>query len=82
MCPPGPTLPPRTGLVAGFVITGAAARTVLIRGLGPGMADFGVRTALADPQLELFSGPKSLAANDHWPEAPRSAACPVPPATP
>ena len=40
--------------IAGFVISGIASRTVLIRGIGPGLAQFGVVAPLADPQLTLF----------------------------
>ena len=61
-------------LVAGFVITGGAARTVLIRGIGPGLAEFGIRTVLFDPQLELFAGATPLATNDNWHEAPNAVA--------
>lgn len=40
--------------IAGFVITGNRSRTVLIRGIGPGLEQFGVVAPLADPQLTLF----------------------------
>lgn len=41
-------------LIAGFVIEGTAAETVLIRASGPALAAFGVSGALADPELQLF----------------------------
>ena len=41
-------------LIAGFVIDGTAARTVLIRGAGPALAALGVAGALPDPQLQLY----------------------------
>lgn len=53
-------------LIAGFVIAGPAARTVLIRAVGPSLANFGVAAALADPQLSLFSGSGRLLGNDDW----------------
>lgn len=56
-------------LIAGFVVTGDAPKRVLIRGIGPGLAAFGVTGALADPQLKLFSSPNSanpIAQNDNW----------------
>ncbi|MBS0663652.1 MAG: hypothetical protein JSR48_10350 [Verrucomicrobia bacterium] len=57
-------------LIAGFVIGGSTARTVLIRGVGPRLADYGVPGALADPQLQLYQsvgGNSTLvAANDDW----------------
>lgn len=57
-----------TGLTAGFVIDGTAAKRVLIRAVGPtiGAAPFNVPGAVADPQLTLFSGQASIAANDNW----------------
>lgn len=61
-------------LIAGFVVAGPVARTVLIRAIGPGLAQFGVRTALADPRLTLFSGGTALASNDNWYEAPNAVA--------
>ena len=55
-------------LVAGFVVTGNAPRRVLIRGIGPGLAAFGVTGTVADPVLKLFrAGAASpMAQNDNW----------------
>jgi hypothetical protein len=61
-------------LIAGFVIEGPVARTVLIRGVGPGLAQFGVKTALTDPRLTLFSGSTTVATNDNWYDAPNAMA--------
>jgi sugar lactone lactonase YvrE len=57
-----------TGLTAGFVIDGTAAKRVLIRAVGPtiGAAPFNVPGAVADPQMTLFSGQASIGANDNW----------------
>jgi hypothetical protein len=41
-------------ITAGFVIGGSQAQTVLIRGVGPTLASFGVVGALSDVKLELF----------------------------
>jgi hypothetical protein len=41
-------------LIAGFVVAGATSETVLIRGSGPALAQFGVSGALADPLLQLY----------------------------
>jgi hypothetical protein len=41
-------------LIAGFVIGGSTAKTVLIRGSGPALTGFGVSGALPDPQLKLY----------------------------
>ncbi|MEY2880907.1 MAG: hypothetical protein RLZZ15_3287 [Verrucomicrobiota bacterium] len=54
------------GLFAGFVITGTAARTILVRAIGPTLAAFGVTGVLADPRLDLFRGSTVIASNDNW----------------
>src|SRR3972149_3271705 len=43
-------------MIGGFIISGTAPRSVLIRGFGPTLADFGVTGALANPYIELYSG--------------------------
>lgn len=53
-------------LIAGFTIDGPVAKTVLIRGVGPKLATFGVSGFLADPKLELFLGSTKIAENDSW----------------
>lgn len=56
-------------LTAGFVIDGNVPKRVLIRAVGPGLAQFlGAATVLADPQLQVFQSgqPYVLAANDDW----------------
>lgn len=53
-------------LIAGFVVGGTTAKTVLIRAIGPTLADFGVTGALADPRLQLFSGTTLLRENNDW----------------
>lgn len=40
-------------VVAGFVVTGSAPKSVLIRAIGPGLASFGVRDTVAQPRLVL-----------------------------
>jgi hypothetical protein len=52
-------------MIAGIVVEGGA-KTLLIRGIGPGLAQFGVEGTLADPVLTLFSGETVIAANDNW----------------
>ena len=53
-------------LIAGLVIGGNAPKTVLIRGVGPGLTQFGVPAVLADPQITVFSGSTILATNASW----------------
>jgi GH35 family endo-1,4-beta-xylanase len=52
--------------IPGLVVTGASARTFLIRGVGPGLAEFGVTGTLARPALVLMRGSTAVHANDHW----------------
>ncbi|MBM3874133.1 MAG: hypothetical protein FJ382_10450 [Verrucomicrobia bacterium] len=54
-------------LIAGFVVEGSGSLRLLIRGIGPGLAGFGVAGALSDPQIAVFRGSSLLAANDNWP---------------
>jgi hypothetical protein len=55
-------------LAVGFVLGGQSARTVLIRGVGLSLAQFGISGVMADPRLELFdnSTGQRIAANDDW----------------
>ena len=54
-------------LIAGFVVTGNAPKTLLIRGIGPTLASLGVSGVLADPQLALFDRTSTkIAENDNW----------------
>jgi hypothetical protein len=41
-------------LIAGFVIAGVTSETVLIRGSGPALTQFGISGALTDPLLQLY----------------------------
>jgi hypothetical protein len=51
---------------AQFTLDSAPFFPVLIRAIGPTLAPFGVTDLLADPKLELFSGPGKIAENDNW----------------
>lgn len=53
-------------LIAGFVVDGSAAKTLLLRAVGPKLAEFGVDGVLADPRLEIYSGANKIAENDNW----------------
>jgi PKD repeat protein len=56
-------------MIGGFVAGpgGAAASDVLIRGLGPSLANQGVPNTLQDPTLELRDGNGAkIASNDNW----------------
>jgi len=58
-------------LIAGFIITGPSGSTkqVLIRGIGPSLANLGVPGTIADPFLELHKSDGSIVTNDNWQEA-------------
>jgi uncharacterized delta-60 repeat protein len=54
-------------LIDGFIIEGSESKKVLIRGLGPSLAGFGIPDFLANPTLSLFDHTSTLiAANDNW----------------
>ena len=53
-------------LIGGFVVRGPEPKTLLVRAVGPALAEFGVGDVLADPVLRIFSGAAPLAENDQW----------------
>ncbi len=54
-------------LIAGFVIGGPASKTVLLRGVGPGLGSFGLSGVLAKPSLQLYDTTgKLLLTNTGW----------------
>ena len=53
-------------LSVGFVVGGTTPRRVLVRAIGPGLAQFGLGGTLANPVLTVFSGTLPLATNDDW----------------
>ena len=54
-------------LIGGFIVGGAASKDVLVRALGPSLADDGIAMPLADPTLELHDSTGALIlANDNW----------------
>lgn len=54
-------------LIVGFVITGPTAKTVLIRGIGPSLALFGLSGSVVDPILSLYdSAGTKIVENDNW----------------
>lgn len=60
-------------LFAGFIVTGPAgsSKKVLIRGIGPSLAQFGVPGTIPDPLLELH-GSGAPVINDNWQQAPNA----------
>ncbi|MFM8617319.1 MAG: CotH kinase family protein [Opitutaceae bacterium] len=54
-------------LIAGFSVTGAGAKQVLIRAVGPTLAAFGVTGFLADPTVRVLDAKgASVGVNDNW----------------
>ena len=54
-------------LIGGFVITGDQPKRVLIRGIGPKLADFGVAGALRDAAVTVYDSKQAVVAkNDNW----------------
>ena len=54
-------------LIGGFIITGSAAKKVLIRGIGPSLANLGITGALQDPTIELRNSAGGFVnGNNNW----------------
>ena len=56
-------------LIVGLVVGGAGtsgSKQVLLRGVGPSLAPFGVTNLLADPKMTVFSGAVVTEVNDDW----------------
>ena len=61
-------------LIGGFIVSGTTSKQVILRGIGPSLADFGVNGVLQNPFLELRDGTGSLLfSNDDWRETQESA---------
>jgi uncharacterized repeat protein (TIGR01451 family) len=53
-------------LIGGFIISGTDSKKVIIRGLGPSLAQAGVSGVLADPVLELHEPNGTVITNNNW----------------
>jgi hypothetical protein len=53
-------------LIGGFVVSGNYPKTLLIRGVGPGLSNLGVTGVLADPSLTIYQDRKAIATNEGW----------------
>jgi hypothetical protein len=61
-------VPTAGSLTVGF-FSSAAGQRLLIRGIGPGLAPYGVTNPVADPSIKVFSSDNSTtasASNDNW----------------
>lgn len=52
--------------IVGFALAGDGPAKVLLRALGPALAERGVSNILADPQLWLYRGNQPVMGNDDW----------------
>jgi hypothetical protein len=54
-------------LVCGFMVSGTASKPLLIRGVGPSLATYGLTGLLADPVLNVYNSAGVLVAtNNDW----------------
>lgn len=55
-------------LIVGFVVGGTGGKNMVLRSVGPTLAEFGVTGTMADPQIQLFSSTSNTAlqTNDNW----------------
>jgi peptidoglycan/xylan/chitin deacetylase (PgdA/CDA1 family) len=54
-------------LIAGFVLSGTGTKPMVLRGVGPGLAEFNVADPLVDPSIILYNTQgTSLDRNDNW----------------
>ena len=61
-------------LIGGFIVTGSATKSVLLRAIGPSLSDLGLLGVLQDPTLELHDSSGGLvASNDNWRDTQESA---------
>lgn len=66
--------PGDNALIAGFVVRGNSAKTLLVRAAGPALTAFGLTGTLARPQLQIFQGSSVLVTNTGWSSAGNAAA--------
>ena len=60
--------------IGGIIITPGNAKRVLLRAIGPSLANFGITDPLSDPVLELHAADGSLiTSNDNWKDSPQMA---------
>jgi hypothetical protein len=61
-------------MIVGCTVAGSGHKRLLIRGVGPGLAQFGLTQTLANPLLTLYNAQSSpIATNDDWSNSPQTA---------
>jgi hypothetical protein len=54
-------------LIGGLIVNGTGSSDVIVRAMGPSLAQYGISNALADPTMEFYDGNGALIAfNDNW----------------
>ena len=64
-------------MIGGFALGGASVNpaTIVVRALGPSLAQSGISNPLSNPTLQLFdNNGQSVASNDNWADDPTQAA--------
>src|SRR4051794_9613987 len=59
-------------LIGGFIVAGGSAKNVVMRALGPSLAQFGVQNTIADPGASLHDTQSILSSNDNWASGPHA----------
>ena len=61
-------------MIGGFILGGGNNTRIVVRGIGPSLAQFGLNPVLTDPTLELHdSNGATLISNNDWQDDPASA---------
>ena len=53
-------------LIGGVIIGGNSNKRVVLRGIGPSLAEKNVPNSLPNPRIEVFQGSNKIAENDNW----------------
>ncbi|MBE2216240.1 MAG: DUF1800 family protein [Opitutaceae bacterium] len=53
-------------LIGGFYVTEGAPKRLLLRAIGPTLANFGVPNAIGNPRMRLYSGSEVILSNLDW----------------
>lgn len=62
-------------MIGGFIVTGDAPQSLILRGIGPSLANSGISDTLADPVLALHGASGvTLYQNDNWQDDPEQSA--------
>jgi|GEM_PF-1505304 len=57
-------------IIGGFFLDGDGPKRVVLRGIGPSLADAGLGGYMPDPKITLYEGSTALGSNDNWQDSP------------